>query len=101
MLWPVRTITLGKQAGVARPSLIGKLLDDYDISAAVDLEHEYDLKMVGAVMYFGKRHSPVSHDFLTIFYFGHTSGSRDGEANCPIIHKFSRFTDRQYLRLQL
>lgn len=35
-------------------SLVGKLLDDYDVSGAVDLGHEHDLRMVGAVMYAGK-----------------------------------------------
>ena len=42
-----------KAAGTAKPSLIGKLLDDYDVMGAVDLEHEYDLKLVGAAVYSG------------------------------------------------
>ena len=45
-----------KRAGTAKPSLISKLLDEYDVLGAVDLEHEYDLKLVGAVMYAGKSH---------------------------------------------
>ena len=43
-----------KRAGTARPSLIGKLLDEYEASGTADIEHEYDLKVIGAVMYAGK-----------------------------------------------
>lgn len=43
-----------KRSGKAKPSLIGSLLDDYDEAGALDLEHEYDLKVIGAAMYAGE-----------------------------------------------
>ena len=42
-----------QKAGTAKPSLLGKLLDEYDAGGTVDAEHEYDLKMVGVIMYGG------------------------------------------------
>ena len=49
------TLTESQRAGTAKPSLIGRLLDDYDATGIVDVEHEYDLKMVGAAMYVGEK----------------------------------------------
>ena len=42
-----------QRAGTAKPSLIGELLDDYELSGVVDPDHENDIKLVGAVMYGG------------------------------------------------
>ena len=43
-----------QSSGTAKPSLVGKLLDEYDAEGAADPEHEHDLKVVGAVMYGGE-----------------------------------------------
>ena len=43
-----------KKAGTAKPSLIGNLMDEYEASGTLDPEHEYELKLIGAVMYAGK-----------------------------------------------
>ena len=43
-----------KSLGIANTSLVGKLLDEYEAIGVVDPDHEYDIKMVGAIMYSGK-----------------------------------------------
>lgn len=35
--------------------MLGRLLDDYDAEGVVDMEHENDLKLVGAAMYGGEQ----------------------------------------------
>ena len=49
-----------QKAGTASVSLISRLLDDYEAKGIVDLEHEYDMKIMSAVMYSGTftRHTP-------------------------------------------
>ena len=57
LLHTIYTMALnsGQRAGTARPSLVGKLLDDYEMTDTIDLDHENDIKLVGAIMYAGKK----------------------------------------------
>ena len=43
-----------QKSGVAKPSLMSELLDDYDPALTNDAEHEYDLKLVGGIILGGK-----------------------------------------------
>ena len=69
-----------KRAGSAKPSFIGKLLDDFDASGSMDSEHEYDLKMVGAGMYTGENYG---HNYERYMYSTSHRRSRDGEFHSP------------------
>ena len=59
ILWPL--LTRVQRTGSAKTSLVGRLLDDYEAMGTVDLDHEYDIKMVGAIMYAGGYHLRVPY----------------------------------------
>ena len=48
------SLILSQRAGTALPSLLGSLLDDYETMEAVDPGHEYDIQLIGSIMYAGK-----------------------------------------------
>ena len=52
ILWSYET--LFKRAGTANLSLVGKLLDDYEATDVIDLDHEDDIKQVASAMYAGE-----------------------------------------------
>ena len=56
-----------KRAGTGRASLVERLLDEYESIGVVDTDHEYDIKMIGAIMYSGKAVSstPSQQQVLT------------------------------------
>ena len=58
MQYPLHIIVVlnsGQRAGTARPSLVGGLLDDYEMTDTIDHDHENDIKLVGSIMYAGKK----------------------------------------------
>ena len=47
-----------QRSGAAKQSFLGKLLDEHDPTATDSVEHERDLKLVGANMMQGECHRP-------------------------------------------
>ena len=88
-----------QRAGTALPSLVGSLLDDYEAMGITDPDHEYDIKLIGAIMYAGEKHLVIIR--LRVLTELSPSWSRDGAftavtitGSIPNVKAFSLCVDR-------